>query len=598
MITVCSRAAGAILALLVAGAAAAQPANNACGSATLIGFPSQTAGTNVGATADVPSSSCAFTPTDDRDVWYRFVAPATGTYIFDTEAGVGGLADTTLSVWSACPPGGVELACDDDGGVDLRSRLAVVLSTGQDVRVRVAGWNRTTGAFVLSVSGGTPAPGNDQCAGAAAVSAGTTVAGSNVGATGSPVSSCGSGDYADVWYRLVAPSTGRYTIETLETGTLTDTTLAVYSACPPGAVELGCNDDPEEGAYHARLDVLLTAGEAAWVRVAGFGGETGTFSLRVGAPVTPVVIVNDECAGAIVIAQLPFADTATDLAWATDDADLAGCDNGENGAARRAVWYTFVPTVSGPYGVRVGAPPGVFVSVLRAGSCAGPFTEVACGVSGSMVVHMTAGLRYYFLVGLAGLATPLPPAVLDFAVEAVVPPANDLCANAVTLAYPSVVASGTRGATADVANSSCASPPSDGPDVWFKFRPPSAGVYLIDTLSTTGGLLDTTLSLWSACPGAGGVELLCNDDFGNAGQGGGLRSAINAELSPTVEYRVRVSGGGGTLGDFVLSVGPGVVLPNETCSTAAFLAAGRYVGSVDTSFALTEAMSSAGSCNS
>ncbi|MCC6322565.1 MAG: hypothetical protein IT438_14145 [Phycisphaerales bacterium] len=583
--------------LMGASMGAAQPVNDSCGGAVLIGFPSLTGGTTVGATSDVASSSCAFSPTDDLDVWYRFTAPSTGTFVFDTNDGAG-LADTTLSIWSACPSaGGTELACDDDGGTNQRSRLAVGLDSGQSVRVRIAGWNHATGAFTLRVSGGNSTPANDLCDAATTVNAGSTVSGNNTGATGSPVSSCGAGDTTDVWYRLVAPITGTYLIETISPGTLADTTLAAYSACDP-ASELGCNDDAAVGEFRSSLNLLLFAGQACLVRVSGFAGATGSFTLRIGAPVPPPIIANDNCAGATVITQMPFFDSTTDLAWATDDADLAGCDNGESLAARHAVWYALTPAASGPYWFREGSPHGAFISVLAAATCAGPFTELGCSVSGAVVVPLVAGTRYFVLVGLGGLGTPAPPARANLSIEPVVPPSNDSWAGAIPLLVPSSGTYKSRGTTSDIGNSSCAFSPTDNLDVWFRFRPPATGVYRVDTLSTTGPFSDTTLSLWSACPLAGGVELFCNDDFGNFEQGGGRLSAINTTLVSTIEYYIRVSGWNHSFGDFTLSVQPGVTHDNETCAAAQHLPAGHHALQIDSSFALTEPMADQGSCNS
>lgn len=77
---------------------------------------------------------------------YGWVAPADGTYVFDT-AGSG--YDTTLAVLDgAC---GAELACDDDGGEGTLSQVTVELAAGQPVTVVVGGFRGRSGAFSLNV---------------------------------------------------------------------------------------------------------------------------------------------------------------------------------------------------------------------------------------------------------------------------------------------------------------------------------------------------------------------------------------------------------------------------------------------------------------
>lgn len=77
----------------------------------------------------------------------RFIAPASGTYVFDT---LGSSYDTALSIHDGCGPG-TELACNDDFD-GLLSQIVIDLSAGQSVLVAVSGFAGEVGSWVLNVT--------------------------------------------------------------------------------------------------------------------------------------------------------------------------------------------------------------------------------------------------------------------------------------------------------------------------------------------------------------------------------------------------------------------------------------------------------------
>jgi hypothetical protein len=124
------------------------PPNDACGNAlpVVLGVPVH--GFNCTATTDGTASCSPFA--SNKDVWYDFTADSHGgTYNFDTDGSA--QANTVLSLQSAC--GGTEIACDDDGGTDHRSRIMHDLLPNQRVKVRVATFGTVPGGhFRLSVT--------------------------------------------------------------------------------------------------------------------------------------------------------------------------------------------------------------------------------------------------------------------------------------------------------------------------------------------------------------------------------------------------------------------------------------------------------------
>jgi hypothetical protein len=121
------------------------PANDDCAAATAIG-DGDYAGDTTAATVDGESGCGASVA--GPDVWFRYVASASGEVMFNT---FGSTFDTVLSLHSGCPgiPGN-ELACNDDA-VGVQSELTRLLEPGDEVVVRIGGFAGDYGAFQLAV---------------------------------------------------------------------------------------------------------------------------------------------------------------------------------------------------------------------------------------------------------------------------------------------------------------------------------------------------------------------------------------------------------------------------------------------------------------
>ncbi len=130
------------------------PANDAIGSATVIGSLPFTDETNTlwatSASTDpaVPGVDCwgEFSKT----VWYRFTAPAAAEYSFDT---IGSAYDTILGVFSGSSTSLTPLACNDDRGADSHdSSVRVRIAAGTQIYVMVGAFRGEEGS--QAVSGG------------------------------------------------------------------------------------------------------------------------------------------------------------------------------------------------------------------------------------------------------------------------------------------------------------------------------------------------------------------------------------------------------------------------------------------------------------
>ena len=82
------------------------------------------------------------------DSVYRWQAPSTGQYVFDT---VGSSYDTTLAIYSDCNSSGRELTCDDDGAGFLESEVNLNATVGQTYYIVVSGYGSTSyGQYTLN----------------------------------------------------------------------------------------------------------------------------------------------------------------------------------------------------------------------------------------------------------------------------------------------------------------------------------------------------------------------------------------------------------------------------------------------------------------
>lgn len=150
--------------------AGAVPGNDSCAAALTLTDETVTGSTS-GANSD-GSASCGISGSSP-DAWYRYAATQDGLVDFYT---LGSGYDTVLSLHDACPAdGGVELACDDDSAGTLGSALALEMTAGQEVWVRVSGFAGDAGDFELSASAGRSISGSVTLSDTAAPVAGAAV---------------------------------------------------------------------------------------------------------------------------------------------------------------------------------------------------------------------------------------------------------------------------------------------------------------------------------------------------------------------------------------------------------------------------------------
>ncbi len=334
------------------------PANDDCAGAIALtvnpdfACGTVTSGTNVASTASVQPDDVSGTP--NTDVWYSFVATGSAHRIslinIVAQGGAFNTTDMGIGVYeglpSACDPGGMLLV----GSSDPETFNVTGLTASTTYYVRVYGWSSslTYQNFDICIGTPPPAPANDDCGGAIALtvnpdySCGTVTSGTTTSATASVQPDVDSGTPDDdVWYSFVATAT-THRVSLLNVSGFADMGHSVYRAlpnpCDPAGMTLVSTSDPD-----VSNPAGLNIGETYFVRVYawGTGASSVTFDLCIGtAPPPPA---NDLCADAIMLSCNSSVSGSTASATHTG-APTDGCDNTGDpyvyNAGGRGVWYT------------------------------------------------------------------------------------------------------------------------------------------------------------------------------------------------------------------------------------------------------------------
>jgi hypothetical protein len=323
------------------------PSNDACFSAIELSMGTTITANNSNTLVDGPEPGCG--GSGIKDVWYYFIHPG-GNVTIQTPLGTN--TDTRIAVYDSC--GGAPLLCNDDFGGYL-SQLIVgcpMMEAGDTCFLQAGGYNAIVGTFTITLTSSeimgctdptalnynacatfddgncenAVVPANDLCENAfELIIDGDSLFANNTLATntsGNPTcGNSGTNQMLDLWYYFVASGDelDLYTV----LGSLTDSRIAVYSACDGG--QLFCDDDAGPG-YASYLHFGcgdLIPGNTYYVRVGGYGSLVGNFFIRL--KTTNSCILGENC-------NVPFY-----------------AQVGENTAPQSNSWYAFTPPQNGQY---------------------------------------------------------------------------------------------------------------------------------------------------------------------------------------------------------------------------------------------------------
>jgi hypothetical protein len=458
--------------------------NDNCANATLLTVDSictPVTGTVLGATQSELADSCAgFASSAAFDVWYKFVATATHSVIKVQ----GALSfDAVVILKDSC--GGSTLNCADNtvsGGVEVINDTNLVIGHTYYVRVYAYGAALpSTTDFDICVSLPAPPPLYDNCANAQLLAIDSTcnyIAGSVDGATQSePADSCASfasTSAFDVWYKFVADSND---VQIKVKGSSSfDPVLILKDSC--GGSTIDCSDATASGGTETITASGLTPGNTYYVRVYDYGSsmpETPEFEICISLPPPPPL--NDDCSKAItLIVDSTCNFVAGTVLGATETGPADSCNSYASSGAFD-VWYKFVATATSNMVSVKGSSDFDPVIILK-DSCNGSVINCADNTyNGDTEVitenNLVVGTTYYVRVYHYG---SIIPATAEFDICVSIPPpppANDDCANAITLTSDTLcnftagsVLASTESMPADSCNGFTS---TSAYDVWYKF---------------------------------------------------------------------------------------------------------------------------------
>ncbi|MBS0197271.1 MAG: trypsin-like serine protease [Planctomycetes bacterium] len=374
--------------------------NDSCVGAPPIGLGTYTGNNSLASTDG--SSPCG----GNADVWYTLTVPASGVLRVNT---CGSDFDTILSLHSACPGTSANsLICNDDSGAAgvcgaagyLQSEVSGYFAAGTVVHVRVAGFNASVGNYVLNVSMDPPA--NDHCDSAIPMVIGSYSGDTRLADTDG-AAPCGySANAPDVWYSFSPPGDGIARLDTCNSQY--DTVLSVHSGCP-GTLDniIACNDDVGNtycpSPYSSFLAVPVQFGQTYYVRVSGFNGVAGLYTLNY-AMLAPD---NNSCYNVVGLTDgtTAFNNNLCDTDGPTEVACLGSAGN----VFTNDMWYYYSSGCAGDVTVdTIGSDFDTILAAYNTGCPQSPNTAFACnddsvGYQSRMTFHIEPGQNVWIRVG-------------------------------------------------------------------------------------------------------------------------------------------------------------------------------------------------------
>ncbi|OAB80046.1 T9SS type A sorting domain-containing protein [Cochleicola gelatinilyticus] len=415
-------------------------------------------------------SSCDSAGNTNLDVFYEFMAPATGSVRI---TGIGGFDNVTF--YDGCD--GTELTCFTDDGF----LYGVTQNTPYVLRMSRRAIFASVVTFGLQ---GFVENDNNECDDRTTITITTTDVSEYTvdlrGATESTDSSCDTSGNTnlDVFYEFTAPVTGNVRI----TGIGGFDNITFYDACE--GAELACftNDGFLYGVTQNSNYVLRIARRSNFADII-------TFGLQVFQEV-----VNDACVDRtnIDVTTTEILEYTVALSSATESLD-SSCEN--SGNENLDVFYEFTAPVTGNIQI---TGLGGFDNITLYDSCEG--TELTCFTNNGFLYDVIENTTYILrMARISNFAD-----TITFGIQAFEREENDECdmateINIGVLEYTEIPYD-LRGATESM-NADCQNENNENLDVFYKFNMPVNGNIEISNL---GGF--DVISLYDAC---NGTELYC-----------------------------------------------------------------------------------------
>jgi len=530
-----------------------------------------TAGTTVSATPSPESApTCSATGIND-DVWYSFVAGASGNHSISFSNVSSG---TMVAALYEGVPGSLSFITGACASTTL-TKLGLTSGVTYYVRAYTTVATVTTEAnFDICVTTLPASPINDNASNATSLmvnppdySCGSTTSGTTFWATESVegAATCSAtGINDDVWYTFTATNAiHRITFSNVSGGTMV---AGIYTGTPGSLTQVGT-----QCASTTLTATGLTPGNVYYVRAyttVATATTMATFDICVATPPPPPVndnsinaialTVNGPSAGCTAVTS-GYTHSATNSAEAATTCSPTGVDDD--------VWYTFVAQSTAQIITFTNVTSGTMASSLYTG-IPGSLTFVtgACASTILAATSLSIGTTYY-VRAYTTATTAATTANFDICIASADAPSNDDATGALTLTVgagcsgsPYATFGATAGALEPVGP--CHDNTTTHPRVWFKFTAPASGAVKITTDIGSGSLTDTRISLYATNNPSDYSSfniIACDEDNGVAPAQGGVgpskSTLFTTGLLPATEYYVLAHGfGATTVGSFCLAV--------------------------------------------
>jgi hypothetical protein len=473
-----------------------------------------------------------------RSVWYAWTPAESGSVAVST---CGSDFDTLLAVYTGVAVNELTVITsndDDPGqcGSGRQSRAAFDAVAGTAYMIAVDGWSGSSGNLELSIAA--PNPGSDGFADAEGLAGELPIEapGTNVGATtetGEPDPGPAPSS-ASVWFEWTPVASTLVAVTACDSDFATH--IAVYTGDDVTNLVTAGGGDRRCGQRGAAT-FAATAGTTYRVRVAGVGGATGNFTLRI-APATPPA--NDDFDQAEALpGSLPVA-----VPGSTLDATREVGEPPIDAVSASSVWFSWTPDVTTLVEVATCGGEGLAVLAVYTGAALVDLDRVASNsfgcANGSTVTMLAEAATTYWIA-----ADGYDVGQFTLTITQATRPGNDLFADATVIDGPLPISLDGTNTAATLEAGEPLHADTGGTSVWYRWTAPTATQVTIDTCTSA---FDTMLAVYTGTTVTDLAAVTSNDDRC------GRQSEVTFEAEAGTTYWIAVDGWHGAQGPFHLSL--------------------------------------------
>ncbi len=474
--------------------------------------PGATFGTAINLTAGDPIEGVISTGLEAD--YYKYIATTTGSVNFAMNAISNSGVDTYLTIYNS---NFTEIARNDDSNGTRNSFIPLNVNSNAIYYIKATAYGSGTGAYRISANNSDNQNTSPGASFATAINLTTTA----------PITGAISTALEADYYKYLAAATGGVTFEmTAINNSGVDTYLTIYNS---DFIEIAQDDDSGIG-LNSLVSISVSANAIYYLKATAYGSGTGDYQ------VSATVQTNDDVGGSVDA-------TATLLSFTGNVASQSKTI----GAAMDVDVFRLTADVEGIFEIAVTpsnastlAP--VIEVIGNDGTTLLEFSSANAGVSAFALPFLTLGQQVYVRVSGTGstgdytLQVTKPAAIVDFYANNYSTATSSLPVGIITLSP------GTNSGSLTNANMVIES--ATDVDV-FSFTTNRSGPIQVSVSKEVGSNLDTIVSILDAS----GNVFEFNDD-----SNGTTNSTVVFQGDNNTLYYIRVSGYGGTTGQFDISV--------------------------------------------